>query len=294
MKKPTLVSSLAALSLLLFSLLLACNGEAPQTESPTAPPQTATASTAATAENQPAPTASPRPTETAEKPQREENNPPPPSLPTGMPTETTVRAHPETPESPTSAPGDSQQVSVLKFNAEELECLPPELHDGALATQILTSGQETLDQREMQAIHNTMMCLESENLIRFIAQSTTGAGEGISDESFTCALQALPARDTGQTAEQPTGSHGPAEGDPAMTGITALLGITMVIAYCLSDEEWETMQPGPQSAQELEAIRCTIDTMGGPAEYLATMNKTGEEGMQQMILTSLSCQPQQE
>ena len=68
----------------------------------------------------------------------------------------------------------------------------------------------------------------------------------------------------------------------------------MIISYCLSDEEWEQMEPELHDAQDRTTLRCTIDALGGPRNYMETMMDFDAEAMDKMMEADTSCEPEED
>ena len=173
----------------------------------------------------------------------------------------------------------------------------PELRDGRMATNVLNSEAQVLTPTQERILCETLKCLKQENIVRFMMDTSTDPDRQVSEESISCALDALATTDLEKTIV-PSKIEGEAE-NALMTGLTGMLGTAMIISYCLSDEEWERLEsgrlePGLYGTQDRTALRCAIDAQGGPRKYMENMMNPGPEAMDKMIETDISCQPQEE
>ena len=180
---------------------------------------------------------------------------------------------------------------------EERNCMLPELRDGRMATNVLNSGAQLLTPTQERILRETLKCLKQENIVRFMMDTSTDPDRQVSEESISCALDALATTDLEKTIV-PSKIEGGAE-NALMTGLTGMLGTAMIINYCLSDEEWERLEsgqlePGLYGTQDSTALRCAIDAQGGPRKYMENMMNPDPEAMDKMIETATSCQPQEE
>ena len=167
---------------------------------------------------------------------------------------------------------------------EERSCMLPELQDGRMATNVLNSGAQILTPTQERILRETLKCLKQENLVRFMMDTSTGPDQQVSEESISCALDALATTDLERTIV-PSKIEGGAE-NALMTGLAGMLGTSMIISYCLSDEEWARMEPG-QLEPGLHGAQ------GGPRAYMENMMDPSPEAMDKMTEAETSCQPEE-
>ena len=81
----------------------------------------------------------------------------------------------------------------------ERNCMLPELRDGRMATNVLNSGSQVLTPTQERILRETLKCLKQENLVRFMMDASTGPDQPVSEESISCALDALATTDLEKT-----------------------------------------------------------------------------------------------
>ena len=283
-------------TLTLAMLITACGrpGEQPATSAPTAPAAAADADPTGTQ-----PTA-PDPLETAEAEQATAGPPAEAATPASI-TQKPARK-PAQKTQPTYTIADLAPGTELpalfgrNLTDEERSCMLPELQDGRMATNVLNSGAQILTPTQERILRETLKCLKQENLVRFMMDTSTGPDQQVSEESISCALDALATTDLERTIV-PSKIEGGTE-NALMTGLAGMLGTSMIISYCLSDEEWARMEPGrPEpglhGAQDRTALRCAIDAQGGPRAYMENMMDPSPEAMDKMTEAETSCQPEE-
>ena len=278
-------------TLTLAMLITACGGPGEQlaTSAPTAP--AAAADAAAPTGAQPT---EPNPLETTEAEQAAAGPPSEAANPASITRKPAQKTQP-TYTIADLAPGtELPALFGQNLTDEERSCMLPELQDGRMATNVLNSGAQILTPTQERILRETLKCLKQENLVRFMMDTSTGPDQQVSEESISCALDALATTDLERTIV-PSKIEGGAE-NALMTGLAGMLGTTMIISYCLSDEEWARMEPGrPEpglhGAQDRTALRCAIDAQGGPRAYMENMMDPSPEAMDKMTEAETSCQP---
>ena len=284
-------------TLMLAMLITACGGpgEQPSTSAPTAP---AAAADAAPTGAQPT---EPGPLETTEAEQAAASPPAEAATPASITQKPAQKTQP-TYTIADLAPGtELPALFGQNLTDEERNCMLPELQDGRMATNVLNSGAQVLTPAQERILRETLKCLKQENIVRFMMDTSTGPDQQVSEESISCALDALATTDLERTIV-PSKIEGGAE-NALMTGLAGMLGTTMIISYCLSDEEWARMEPGRPEPGQLEpglhgtrdrtALRCAIDAQGGPRAYMENMMDPSPEGMDKMTEAETSCQPEE-
>ena len=280
-------------TLMLAMLITACGGPGEQlaTSAPTAP--AAAADAAAPTGAQPT---EPNPLETTEAEQAAAGPPAEAATPASITQKPAQKTQP-TYTIADLAPGtELPALFGQNLTDEERSCMLPELQDGRMATNVLNSGAQILTPTQERILRETLKCLKQENLVRFMMDTSTGPDQQVSEESISCALDALATTDLERTIV-PSKIEGGAE-NALMTGLAGMLGTTMIISYCLSDEEWARMEPGrPEprlhGAQDRTALRCAIDAQGGPRAYMENMMDPSPEAMDKMTEAETSCQPEE-
>ena len=279
-------------AILLAMLITACGGpgEQPATSTPATPAAADDAAdTAAPTGAQPT---EPNPLETTEAEQATAG----PPAEAATPAEITQKPAQKTQPTYTIAdlaPGtELPALFGQNLTDEERSCMLPELQDGRMATNVLNSGAQILTPTQERILRETLKCLKQENIVRFMMDTSTDPDQQVSEESISCALDALATTDLERTIV-PSKIEGGAE-NALMTGLAGMLGTTMIISYCLSDEEWKKMEPELYNAQDRTTLRCTIDALGGPREYMKTMMAFDPEAMDKMMEADASCQPEED
>ena len=288
-------------TLTLAMLITACGGpgEQPATSASAAPAAADDAADAA-APTGAQPTA-PDPLETAEAEQAAAGPPAEAATPASITQKPAQKTQP-TYTIADLAPGtELPALFGQNLTDEERSCMLPELQDGRMATNVLNSGAQILTPTQERILRETLKCLKQENLVRFMMDTSTGPDQQVSEESISCALDALATTDLERTIV-PSKIEGGAE-NALMTGLAGMLGTTMIISYCLSDEEWARLEPGrPEpgqlepglhGAQDRTALRCAIDAQGGPRAYMENMMDPSPEAMDKMTEAETSCQPEE-
>ena len=314
-------------TLMLAMLITACGGPGEQlaTSAPTAP--AAAADAAAPTGAQPT---EPDPLETTEAEQAAAGPPAEAATPASITRKPAQKPAQKTQPTYTIAdlaPGtELPALFGQNLTDEERSCMLPELQDGRMATNVLNSGAQILTPTQERILRETLKCLKQENLVRFMMDTSTGPDQQVSEESISCALDALATTDLERTIV-PSKIEGGAE-NALMTGLAGMLGTTMIISYCLSDEEWARMErgrlepgrlepgrlepgrlepgrlepgrpetgqlePGLHGAQDRTALRCAIDAQGGPRAYMENMMDPSPEAMDKMMEADISCQPEE-
>ena len=226
-------------TLMLAMLITACGGPGEQlaTSAPTAP--AAAADAAAPTGAQPT---EPTPLETTEAEQAAAGPPAEAATPASITQKPAQKTQP-TYTIADLAPGtELPALFGQNLTDEERSCMLPELQDGRMATNVLNSGAQILTPTQERILRETLKCLKQENLVRFMMDTSTGPDQQVSEESISCALDALATTDLERTIV-PSKIEGGAE-NALMTGLAGMLGTTMIISYCLSDEEWARLEPG--------------------------------------------------
>ena len=280
-------------TLMLAMLITACGGPGEQlaTSAPTAP--AAAADAAAPTGAQPT---EPTPLETTEAEQAAAGPPAEAATPASITRKPAQKTQP-TYTIADLAPGtELPALFGQNLTDEERSCMLPELQDGRMATNVLNSGAQILTPTQERILRETLKCLKQENLVRFMMDTSTGPDQQVSEESISCALDALATTDLERTIV-PSKIEGGAE-NALMTGLAGMLGTTMIISYCLSDEEWARLEPGQlepglHGAQDRTALRCAIDAQGGPRAYMENMMDPSPEAMDKMMEADISCQPEE-
>ena len=303
-------------TLTLAMLITACGGpgEQPATSAPAAPAAADDAADAATPTGA-QPTA-PGPLETTEAEQAAAGPPAEAATPASITQKPAQKTQP-TYTIADLAPGtELPALFGQNLTDEERNCMLPELQDGRMATNVLNSGAQILTPTQERILRETLKCLKQENIVRFMMDTSTGPDQQVSEESISCALDALATTDLERTIV-PSKIEGGAE-NALMTGLAGMLGTTMIISYCLSDEEWARMErgrlepgrlepgqlepgqlepgqlePGLHGAQDRTALRCAIDAQGGPRAYMENMMDFDPEAMDKMTEAETSCQPEE-
>ena len=280
-------------AILLAMLITACGrpGEQPATSTPAAADDAA--DTAAPTGAQPT---EPNPLETTEAEQATAG----PPAEAATPAEITQKPAQKTQPTYTIAdlaPGtELPALFGQNLTDEERSCMLPELQDGRMATNVLNSGAQILTPTQERILRETLKCLKQENIVRFMMDTSTDPDQQVSEESISCALDALATTDLERTIV-PSKIEGGAE-NALMTGLAGMLGTTMIISYCLSDEEWERLESGRleptlHRTRNRTALRCAIDAQGGPRAYMENMMDPSPEAMDKMTEADISCQPEE-
>ena len=257
---------LAALMLLVALVLLACNStpdtatskpaptlEPPATETPITPPATATAE----AESAEAPTEEPATAEpvTEEPPNAEART----QKPTPEASEAAETAD-NTCETPSGkCPDDVQeevpgavQEMLGHLPQEELACLEEDFPIGEV-----WQGPSMPMPEDMEATRALFNCLSDESIARMMITPSFQEEDAVSPETAECIAQG-PAG--GIIRAIVTGTE-PQEEPEAMMGtmLAAMMGMTVVMLDCLSDEEWAERGMEPGDRQMLDCISEQID-----------------------------------
>ena len=226
-------------------------------------------------------------------PPAETNTPAPPSE-TEANTPETITQKPQPTYTIADLPPGKELLSLFGPNLtdEERNCMLPELRDGRMVTNALHSEAQVLTPTQESILRETIKCLKQDNLVRFLMAGSASPDRQVSQESVSCALDALSTTDLERTIV-PSKLEGGAE-NALRVGISGMLGTTMIISYCLSDQEWERLEPELYDAQDRTALKCTIDALGGPRKYMETMMDFNAEAMDKMMDAEASCHPEEE
>ena len=255
----------AAVLLILLSVILACSDE----DASTAVSPTATSSPTVT------PQATPQQTTSAPTPQATPTRPP---IVAPTPTSAATAPTPPTPTSTTEGQDSSRAQALAPLKVDDLQEFLSQLSP---VEQVCLSDSDIGHRELMQmtglspggspeSTATIIDCLRDETILRLFLTSLVGLSEPFSPETSMCVEEGLVPLDLRRLLAPVDAGDAPV--NSLALGMVAL----NVSVVCMNDDEWEIyaprlgMQPGDR-----EGAACLFEELGGPAKLAEAMQEAG-------------------